>query len=463
MKGLDLGNPGKALKKFRLSGARYPLRRKLLLLAGSVLFALFIVELSLRILGFSEPSLFYMYDRDRGLALRPSAEGWWHKENHNYVRISSQGLHDVEHTLMKPPGTLRIAVLGDSYAEALQVPVEDAFWAEMGRDLQQCPQLGARRVEVLNFGVSGYGTAQELITLRERVWDYSPDIVLLTFTTGNDVNDNLKALSQDTLRPYFVYRDGKLTLDTSMPNSQEASLRFRLRNSAAGRALDWLRQRLRILQLVSAVDRALAAHRAGATHSVGAADRTGAADRAGRADSLAKPDPSEADSEDDCGKKQPSGIEANNSNNQGSPSHEPGLDDGVYYEPVNETWKEGWHVTEGLISQMHYEVKSRGARFYVATLSSAAQVSPRAGEYEMTLQGMGLKDLFYPERRIRALGEREGFPVLNLAPLLKDYAEKQGVHLHGFGELRGSGHWNQTGHRVAGDMIAAWLCTESTH
>jgi hypothetical protein len=324
----------------------------------------------------------------------------------------------------------------------MHVPLEDAFWAEMERGLQQCPNLGGRKVEVLNFGVSGYGTAQELITLRERVWDYSPDVVVLAFSAGNDLNDNLRALSYDTMRPYFVYRQDRIELDRSTLDSREASRRFRLKNSAMGRALDWLRRHLRILQVVSAVDRAFAA------------------------ESLAKVDSPGAVSEDGCGRKQTSGNQtsgnqATNSTNVERPPYDPGLDQGVYYEPVNETWKEAWRVTEGLISQMHNEVKSRGARFYVVTLSNGIQVPPNGSDYEIMLRYTGLKDLFYPERHIRALGERENFPVLNLAPLLKDYAEKNGTYLHGVGQNRGSGDWNQAGHRAGGEMIAAWLCTES--
>lgn len=419
-------------KTSKLSGARNRFFRKLRLVGGSLFLTLLMVELALRIVGFSEPSLFYMYDHDRGISLRPSAEGWWHMENNNYVRINSQGLRDREHTRMKPPGTLRIAVLGDSYAEALQVPLEDAFWAQMERGLQQCPNIGGRKIEVLNFGVSGYGTAQELITLRERVWDYSPDIVLLAFTTGNDVNDNLKQLSNDPMRPYFVYRDDKLALDRSMLDSREASGSFRVRNSLIGRAFDWSRQRLRVLQLVTSVGRAVVA--------------------ASRAKHL------RADLKNEG---QPSGNQIANAGNKKPGSSEPGLDNMVYYEPVDETWKEAWRITEELISQMQDEVKSRGASFYVVTLSSATQVSPNVIDYEKTLQSWELNDLFYPDARIRRLGEGKGFAVLNLAPALKEYAEQHSVYLHGFGERRGSGHWNQAGHRAAGEMIAGWLCTES--
>jgi hypothetical protein len=38
------------------------------------------------------------------------------------------------------------------------------------------------------------------------------------------------------------------------------------------------------------------------------------------------------------------------------------------------------------------------------------------------------------------------------------YAEKNKVYLHGFGADIGNGHWNQTGHKVAGEAIARHLC-----
>lgn len=444
-----MGEPasGKASrKKSRLSRLKN-LRGKLLLVAGSVFLGLVMVELFLRIIGFSDPTLLYVYDHERGIGLRPFAEAWWVREGNNYVRINSQGLHDREHARIKPPGTLRIAVLGDSFAEALQVPIGETFWAGLERGLQQCPNIGGHKVEVLNFGVSGYGTAQELITLRERVWDYSPDIVLLVFTPGNDLNDNFKKLSYDTRRPYFVYQDGKLTLDMSTMNSREASLRFRLGKSVMGRAFDWLRRHLRVIQLLGSAGRAaLADNLAGnrlASSSLEKADRAGTSHED-------KPDP-----------KQASDSKVANSNSEGPRLNEPGLDAMVYFEPVNETWNEAWRVTEALIAQMHDEVKSRGARFYLVTVTRASQVTPGSVANKAAQKNSG-NILYYPERRIEAMGEREGFPVLNLAPSLKEYADKHGVYLHGFGkDLGRGGHWNQAGHRAVGESITGWLCAES--
>src|SRR5437763_13084370 len=164
-------------------------RRRLLLVLFGVVFGLALVEIGLRLIGFSYPE-FYGADARRGYSLRPGMEGWYRKEGESYVRINSDGLRDREHAKAKPPNTIRIAVLGDSFVEALQVPYEQSFCAMLEQQLNSCPAAAGRKFEVINFGVSGYGTAQELITQRNNVWQYSPDIVLLAVTTNNDITDN---------------------------------------------------------------------------------------------------------------------------------------------------------------------------------------------------------------------------------------------------------------------------------
>ena len=85
-------------------------------------------------------------------------------------------------------------------------------------------------------------------------------------------------------------------------------------------------------------------------------------------------------------------------------------------------------------------------------------VFPDASAREAFARRVGAGDLFYAERRFKELGEREGFPVYNLAPDLQAYADRHGVFLHGFGAQRGNGHWNEEGHRVAGEMLTRRLC-----
>src|SRR5919202_7067673 len=106
--------------------ARPPLRVRVAVVLASVAFGLLIFELFLRAVGYTYP-VFYQPDEARGYSLRPGAEGLYRREGRAFVRINSEGLHDREHAKEKPVNTLRIAVVGDSYAEAFQVEQEKAF------------------------------------------------------------------------------------------------------------------------------------------------------------------------------------------------------------------------------------------------------------------------------------------------------------------------------------------------
>ena len=157
----------------------------------------------------------YAPDPYCGTRLRSGFEGWWRKEGAAYIRINRYGFRHGERAPAKPPGTWRVAVLGDSFIEAFQVPDEQTFCAQLERRLQDCAFLADRRVEVLNFGVSGYGTAQELLMLRHYVWQYEPDLVVLAVFPGNDLRNNSAELEPYQVRPFYHLQSGELVLDDS--------------------------------------------------------------------------------------------------------------------------------------------------------------------------------------------------------------------------------------------------------
>jgi len=107
---------------------------------------------------------------------------------------------------------------------------------------------------------------------------------------------------------------------------------------------------------------------------------------------------------------------------------------------------------------MRSEVNAKAAKFLVVTGSTGNQVSPDTSLRTEYMKQLGVDTLFYPDVRIKALGEHEGFEVLNLAPPLLDYASRNQVFLHGSGETKGTAHWNETGHRVVGELIAEKVC-----
>ena len=71
----------------------------------------------------------------------------------------------------------------------------------------------------------------------------------------------------------------------------------------------------------------------------------------------------------------------------------------------------------------------------------------------------GIKDLYYPNQRIKALGDRLNITTLDTVPRLREYAEKNKTCVQGFANaLPCEGHWNSQGHEQVGQLIAEHLC-----
>ncbi len=387
-----------------MSGRRKTRLGNIVLAVAGVLAAVLVFEIGIRFTPYAEPHT-VTYDSVRGWRLIEDSAGWHRSERRQWITINRDGMRDVNHSLGKPAGTFRIAVLGDSYAEADVVPMRDTFWHVMQERLGACKALSGERVEALNFGIRDYGTAQELMTLRERAWRYSPDFVLLAIYTGNDVRNNFAPLEVNKCRPFYVERDGGFQLGG--PFIDSGWFRFRC----------FVRFESRYLQI---------------------ADKTG--DAIITLKNLFR--------SPERGRPTPASLIA------------PGFaTDPLYLEPERPAWKEAWRVTDWEIAQVARETASHRAEFLAVTLSNSVQVYPEASCRHALAELMGVPDLFYPERRIAALGRREGFEVLNLAPPMQAYADERHAYLHGFApETLGRGHWNVLGNHVAGELIADRIC-----
>jgi hypothetical protein len=392
------------IKKLKLMGAN------ILLSLGGIAFALIIAEIGLRIVGISYPS-FYQVDEYRGHALIPNFSDWWISEGKSYVSINSDGLRDKEYSITKPENTYRIAVIGDSFSEAIQVNAEDTFWSAIAEQLPSCPALQGKKVEVINFGVGDYGTAQELMTLKHHVWKYSPDLVLLEVFTGNDIVNNSQALSPaDRFSPFLKKENGQFKMDLSFKETET----YRRRDSFVRRFVFSLINHSRLLQVINEAKRVMSLKKESANSSV-------------------KP-----------------------ANDDIIPALD--FDANLYQEPQNKDWQEAWEVTEELIKQINTEVKSKNTDFLAVTISNPPQVYPDL-QIRDRLKEIGAKNLFYPDERIQKLGQNNGFTVFNLAKPMQEYADKNQVYLHGFDNTRmGVGHWNKEGHQLAGKLITEKLC-----
>ena len=380
-----------------------PFLATLAMLAASTLVAVAGFELLLRLSDYSAP-VWYQPDPRLGWTLRPGVQGLFTAEGRAHVSVNAAGFRDREHPLDKPEGVYRIAVLGDSYSEAMQVPVQAAYWAQLPAQLAACGFRRGREIEVLNFGVAGFGTAQQLLLLESVALRYRPDLVLLQFTNGNDVRNNSFALEEEKQRPFFgLDARGRLRVDDSFAASPAHLRRASLSSTLLRKASD----RSRVVQLLRAVSQAPLLSRAHA----------------------------------------------------GADAVEAGLETAVLAAPRSALWEDAWRITEALIARTHELAARNGAAMLLVTVPYAVQVHPERRVRESLQAKLGVPDLFYPDRRLAAFAGKRGLPALALAPEMLRLAEAKGVALHGFKNAQpGFGHWNEQGHAAAAALIAQKLC-----
>lgn len=426
------------LPDFRLPA----LSRLLLLILASTLIALLLAEIGLRVMG---QSYYWAYAKrvDPVLGWRPPAytQGWQRFEGKALIATNAQGFRDRDHALGKPEGVQRIAVLGDSFTEAVQVPLEQTWWREMGRALNngRCasgfadPPAAARAdpgpesappgfpdIEVLNFAVSGYSTAQSLLAWRNMARAFSPDIVVLAFFIGNDLNENQRVLDNEPLRPYFIADENGIELDDRFLLSAD----YRWARSAIGRLSQWLREHSRIVQLALQARDAL------------------------RITVLAGPQDSAQVGRSEAAETQQAPV-----------PQELGVDNAIYVEPQTRDWTQAWRATEAMIGLLSTEARANDAQPVIMIIGTGAQVHPNAKARARFAAALGVRDLGYPVRRLLKIAADLELPVINLPALWTTEPHAQRELLHGFdGGRPGFGHWNPAGHRAAADAATQLVC-----
>lgn len=206
---------------------------------------LLLVELMLAWAGLGEEEMFAI-DPELGTRHMTNKHITWRSEGFARSCFNADGMREPNLTIAKPEGTYRIAMLGDSMVEGLQVPVENSFGQILQSNLNQ---NGQKKVQVLNFGTSGYSTTQEYLQLKKQVFKYQPDMVI-AFYNSRDMFENWSSPDQTitNLRPNALHLPGsKLVIDYSPI--------LAWRHSARGKfisATGWLRQNSRIWGLISA-------------------------------------------------------------------------------------------------------------------------------------------------------------------------------------------------------------------
>ncbi len=106
------------------------------------------------------------------------------------LETNSLGFRGPEWRREKSRGTLRVALIGDSIAFGFGVPFDQTAGELLAAALHR---LGGPPVEVLNFGINGHNSRQQLAVLQHYGLRFDPDLVILVPAN----NDHKPALLVD--------------------------------------------------------------------------------------------------------------------------------------------------------------------------------------------------------------------------------------------------------------------------
>ena len=153
-------------------------------------------------------------DADLGWSVNPNGVAFKRYEEIDYelYRANSQGIRSShEYQAVPANDVVRVAVFGDSFSHADDV-FGDSAWTTVW-------EKGNSNIEVLNFGVPGYGTDQAYLRYQKDGKAFSPDITVLGIMSENlyrNVNFFIPFYRDDTWpnsKPRFEFApDGTFTL-----------------------------------------------------------------------------------------------------------------------------------------------------------------------------------------------------------------------------------------------------------
>ena len=183
-----------------------------LMMAASFLVAGLLGEILIRVTIKDQIVLFPRYHSDvdygpyRIRRFRPnssfthtSIDGEWRFD------INNRGFrNDSDYEYEKPEATLRVLSLGDSHTAGYEVS-QNATYSAVLEALLTDTGIDA---EVLNTGISGFGTAEQLVFLQNEGLRYAPDIVVVGFY-ANDLQDNVKS-------GLYSLKDGRLHVEKTV-------------------------------------------------------------------------------------------------------------------------------------------------------------------------------------------------------------------------------------------------------
>jgi hypothetical protein len=344
-------------------------------------------------LGAYKSAPFRQYDPVVGLSLMPDRNVIHHRGCFAGEVVTNRwGMRDRDRMREKSPGEFRIAMLGDSAVEAVQVKPAEVVNRQME---QLLAAKGYKNVSVLNFGVEGIGTTQELVMYKEKVRQFRPDLLLVMFS-WNDVMNNSSTLQPKSYgihtwySPYYdLGPDGKLSF-RPVESLSFGSVRSYLEHHSV---LTYYLERMWLT------------------------------------------------------------VDFSPSKWKGIPVYF-----GTYGDPLDGEWSQAWLTTEKVMTLLRDTVTQDGSKFMLLAWPDFADIDPQWRARMVKQVGQVPDDFspFKPEERIKSIAERNHIAFDFIAPYLQSYRDQHGLQWPYF-SFSCDPHYSALGHRVSAEAIVQKL------
>ena len=313
------------------------------------------------------------------------------------VRINADALRDRDYSMSKRGNTQRILLFGDSFAEGWGVEIERSVGRALENSLNQ-RSVVPQPCEVLNFGVAGFGTDQELLLFKQKGRRYDPDVVILLFY-GNDLWNNISRRGIGAERgekPYFRTASDRLVLD-GVPVSKNRYWEYREGTLPLPWSVRTERYFVENWHGFALLKKAFAA------------------------------------SEVSAGQQQT-------------------FYDGLYGTKRNFRHETSWELTAKLIEAFRAATKAEESEFVLVYVPSIVQIDDDDWQMKRELhQLVGDEfDLLKPNRFLGEIATASGMNYLDLYPPFRSTSELRTLYYR-------DSHWNAAGHALAATQIAEFL------
>ncbi|MEA1928652.1 MAG: SGNH/GDSL hydrolase family protein [Candidatus Auribacterota bacterium] len=166
--------------------------KNIILLIISILFVVLLAEGAVRIFGLapgvekiSAKGLVFSTNPDLRYTLKPDSIL---ESLNTRININKDGYRGKAYNFNKSDGeVIRILCLGDSIGLGLYLKDEETFCSQLETRLNN-EKLFGKRWEVINFGVPGYNTINEIELLKVKGLKYGPDLVVLQYCFNDHGN-----------------------------------------------------------------------------------------------------------------------------------------------------------------------------------------------------------------------------------------------------------------------------------